>query len=205
MITKGKILSISKPQEDGNCIITLSADINSNELQELMNVDTSIEIKKYRRQRSKNANALLWECLDEIASYLNSSKQAVYLQMLKRYGQWTSIDVEAKAFEEFKTHWKDYEEVGRYSIDGKEMVNVLCYYGSSTYDTKEFHKLLSGTLSEAKEMGFVPRCEIEIQALLKSFEKDEIECPCTATTEYEPVHIKQKEVLNKNYFNFKFG
>ena len=30
---------------------------------------------------------------------------------------------------------------------------MLCYFGSSTYDTKEFSVLLDGVISEMREMG----------------------------------------------------
>ena len=38
-------------------------------------------------------------------------------------------------------------------INGKKAVQMLCYFGSSTYDTKEFTHLLDGIISEMKEMG----------------------------------------------------
>jgi hypothetical protein len=43
------------------------------------------DITEHREKRSKDANALLWACLGELAGALRSDKWTVYLQMLKRY------------------------------------------------------------------------------------------------------------------------
>ena len=48
--------------------------------------ELNIDIKQFREGRSKDANALLWACIGEIAVALRTDKWSVYLLMLKRYG-----------------------------------------------------------------------------------------------------------------------
>jgi len=202
MITKGKLISVAKSLTDDNFIVTLSTE--SCQVAELIGEEITADIKKYRKQRSKNANALLWECLDEIATKIGSDKQKVYHEMLMRYGQWSSIEIEESALEEFTTHcWKDVEEVGRYESNGKAMVSLLCYYGSSTYDSKEFYKLLSGVISEAKEMGFIPNCEMEVNALLEKYEKENAKKinPCEDYVEYDVKPTPAVKEMNRNFSN----
>ena len=120
------------------------------------------EIKEYKEKRSLNANALLWKCLGEIASALRSDKWEVYLQMLKRYGTYTYICVKPKVVEAVKKQWRECEEIGTINIDGQEAVQMLCYFGSSTMNTKEFSRLLDGVISEMREMGLdVPDKDLE--------------------------------------------
>ena len=111
------------------------------------------DITEHREKRSKDANALLWACLGELAGALRSDKWTVYLQMLKRYGTYTYICVKPKAVEAVKKQWRECEEIGTINIDGQEAVQMLCYFGSSTYNSKEFSILLDGVISEMKEMG----------------------------------------------------
>lgn len=129
------------------------------------------EISEHREKRSRNANALLWACLGEIAREIGSDKWEVYLQMLKRYGTYTYICVKPKAVEAVKKQWRESEEIGKVMINGEEAVQMLCYYGSSTYNTKEFSALLTGVISEMREMGLMSPTDYEMQNALKEWEK----------------------------------
>ena len=91
-----------------------------------------IEAKKYRNRRSLNANAYLWVMLQKMAEVLRSDKWSLYLQMLKRYGQFTYIVVKPNAVEGVKKQWRECEEIGEVNVNGTKAVQMLCYYGSST-------------------------------------------------------------------------
>lgn len=114
---------------------------------------TRITLKKYRQRRSLDANALLWACIGEIAEALKADKWDVYLQMLKRYGQYTYICVKPNVVDEVKAQWRESEIVGEIDIHGQKAVQMLCYFGSSTYNSKEFSVLIDGVLSEMEDMG----------------------------------------------------
>ncbi|MBO7326266.1 MAG: hypothetical protein J6U74_02010 [Clostridia bacterium] len=129
------------------------------------------EIKEYKEKRSLNANALLWKCLGEIASALRSDKWEVYLQMLKRYGTYTYICVKPKVVEAVKKQWRECEEIGHINIDGQEAVQLLCYFGSSTMNTKEFSRLLDGVISEMREMG-LDTPDKDLERVIKQLEAE---------------------------------
>ncbi|MDF2543447.1 MAG: hypothetical protein K0S47_3165 [Herbinix sp.] len=112
-----------------------------------------IKAVQYREKRSLDANAYLWVLLQKIAEVLRTDKWSVYLQMLKRYGQFTYIVVKQNAVDGVKKQWRECEEVGEINVNGTEAVQMLCYYGSSTYDTKEMSVLIDGVVSECKELG----------------------------------------------------
>ena len=130
------------------------------------------EIKEYKQKRSLSANGLLWACLGEIAGALHSDKWAVYLQMLKRYGTYTYICVKPWAVDAVKKQWRECEEIGRVNIGGQESVQLLCYFGSSTMNTKEFSVLLEGVISEMKEMGLDTPADRELERAIKKLEKE---------------------------------
>ena len=111
--------------------------------------DILFEIKEHKEKRSNNANRLLWHCLDQIAKAMipPADKWDVYLMMLKRYGKFTYICVKPNVVDAMKKQWRESEVIGHVDINGQDSVQMLCYFGSHTYDTKEFSVLLDGIIS----------------------------------------------------------
>ena len=48
-------------------------------------VPVEVNFKAVRKARSTDANALMWHCLSQIAYAIGSTKEEVYLEMLRRY------------------------------------------------------------------------------------------------------------------------
>lgn len=137
---------------------------------ELQDCELDIEIKKYRKKRSLDANALLWYCIGKMANALREDKWNIYLNLLKSYGQYTYIVVKEKAVRKMKECWRECEEVGEITINGEKAIQLLCYYGSSTYDTKEFSILLDGTIQEMKNIGLQTPSSKEMRLALEKWE-----------------------------------
>jgi hypothetical protein len=133
--------------------------------------DLNLEIKQHRNHRSKDANALLWECIGRLAMALRADKWDIYLLMLKRYGQYTYIVVPPNAVEMVTRQWRECEVIGDININGRDGVQMLCYYGSSTYDTKQFSILLDGVISEMKEIGLTAPTSEEMRRSIEEWEK----------------------------------
>ena len=129
----------------------------------------SVEIKPYRAKRSLDANALLWVMLGEMAAALNTDKDSLYLEMLERYGVFTHIVVKPEVVERVKQEWRTVRELGEVTINGKTGIQLQCYFGSSTYNSKEFSVLLEGVISEAQDLGIETRPEAEINSLLEAW------------------------------------
>lgn len=131
------------------------------------------DITLHRDKRSLDANGMLWVCLQEIAQALHTDKWSVYLTMLKRYGKFSYVIVHPSAVEAMKKQWRELEEVGEVDVNGKKGIQLLCYYGSSTYDSKEFSVLLDGVITEMREMGLTPPPTKEMQALIDAMREKE--------------------------------
>ena len=166
---RGRIKNLS--WEGGKLQVTLELTTPQTGLESLQDCDLDISIDKHREKRSKNANALLWACIGEMAEALRADKWEVYLQMLRRYGQYTYICVKPQAVEAVKRQWRESEELGEILIGGQKAVQMLCYYGSSTYDSKEFSALLDGVISEMKEIGLQPPMPEEVKRAIEAWEK----------------------------------
>lgn len=142
-------------------------------LEKLKDSKIKLKVEKYRKSRSISANAMLWACLGEIAAALNADKWEIYLQMLKRYGKYTYVCVKPNAVEAVKAQWREVEDVGNIQINGETAVQLLCYFGSHTYDSKEFSVLLEGVIYEMKEIGLTPPPTQEMRRALEEMEKNE--------------------------------
>jgi hypothetical protein len=125
----------------------------------------TVEIEPEKKKRSKDANSALWEMLTKMAEVLHTTKDELYLEVLDRYGVSTFIVVKPNAVAKVKAEWKTVRELGEVTINGKTGIQLQCFFGSSTYDSKEFSVLLDGVISEAKEID-VPFISSEEQARL---------------------------------------
>ena len=128
-------------------------------------------VKPWKKKRSLDANALLWHCLGKMAVALRADKWDIYLLMLKRYGKHTYIVVKENVVDAVKEQWRESEIIGEIDVNGQKGVQMLCYFGSSHYDTKEFSVLLDGVISEMKEMGLETPTSEEMRRSLELWEK----------------------------------
>lgn len=132
----------------------------------------NIKAVKHRQKRSLDANATLWLCLGRIATALRADKWDIYLQMLKRYGKYTYICVKPSVVEAVQKQWRECEVIGEVEIGGEKAVQMLCYFGSSVMNTKEFSILLDGVISEMKEMGLETPTSEEMRMSLERWGKN---------------------------------
>ena len=122
-------------------------------------------LKIWREPRSLNANAYMWELLNEIGNVLSISKEEVYFVMLKKYGQGGLASILEKDVSAFVRTYKYHEEAGESTLNGKLFKHFRFWIGSSEYDTKEMSILLEGVVDEAKEQGIDTRTPDEIKKM----------------------------------------
>lgn len=171
---RGRFATAPSPRVWGNnkWQIMLEVDEEPKIYDQLKDKDLNIEIKQFREKRSLNANRLFWDCLGKIATALRTDKWSIYLQMLKRYGKYTYICVKPNVVEAVKNQWRECEEIGEIDINGQKSIQLLCYFGSSTYDSKEFSVLLDGVISEMKEMGLTTPSDEEFERVIEEWKKN---------------------------------
>lgn len=126
----------------------------------------NLTITEPQEKRSLDANAYFWVIVGKIADKLRASKDEVYLQLLKNYGQSVTITVK-KGYDITKAGFKYYEVLKDGLINGKEFTAYRVFIGSSQYDSKEMSILIDGAVSDAKELGIDVELEdfIDIMAI----------------------------------------
>lgn len=119
------------------------------------------DLSEHKEKRSLNANSYCWALVGKIADAGRTSKDEVYLECLKRYGQSEIVsvlsDIDVRGF------FKYYEEIGRGHVQGRDFTHYKIFKGSSEYDSREMSILIDGIISEAKEMDIetLPPHEVE--------------------------------------------
>lgn len=175
---KTNSIEISKLFQTNEIAIKFNIPHNYDNLQKINKImdivengkELSVEIKQHRNKRSIDANGMLWVIMNKIAVALGTSKDEVYLEMLDRYGVFTHIVVKPSVVEKVKKEWRVVRELGSVVVNGSVGVQLQCYFGSSTYNTKEFSTLLEGVISEAKELGIDTISDTEKKTLLEMWE-----------------------------------
>lgn len=139
----------------GHPIVTLEMNEKTPALQmvdQLHNEEKlTIKIEKFREKRSLNANNYAWKLITEIGNMTRLSKEEVYLQMLKRYGQSEMVSVLADV--PFGKYVKYFDSVGESELNGKLFKHYRVYQGSSEFSTREMSIFIDGVVSEAKHLG----------------------------------------------------
>lgn len=167
MIFVGKLFGVSKDFETNKYLITFLMDEgNLSFLDEIKDKSLKITAVLFKSKRSKNANALLWECISKIAKAKRMDKWDVYLDILKHYGKYTYIVVRPNAVEGLKKIWREVEVIGDVDCNGQLGTQCLCFYGSSTYDVAEFNDLLQSVFAEMEGMGLESPTQEELKRSL---------------------------------------
>ena len=133
-----------------------------------INKNEEIIVKK--KKRSKNANSYFWELLQQLCELMNLDVIMEYRKRVKDLGifrQWT-LDNElvptfVKMWEDRGIAWftEKVEEIG-----GKTIINA--YYGSSSYSSKQFSRLLDNLVQDCHSVGIRTLEDIEIEELIRS-------------------------------------
>lgn len=123
------------------------------------------EICKAKQKRSLNANNYAWQLITQIGNALRMSKEEIYFDMLKRYGQGGAISVEERFAENFKRTYKYHESLGKSDLKGKTFEHFRFWVGSSEYNTQEMSILIDGIVQEAKQMDIETLTPMELERL----------------------------------------
>jgi hypothetical protein len=171
----GKIKNFSLDYKTQKAILTL--ELNERNLATKMYdnlnlIETlSISIDKYREKRSLEANAYAWVLIGKIADCVGASKDEIYLELLKRYGQTYVDKVKHEDVELFKRDHKYCEE--HESLDAEEKAQYFrVWVGSSKYNTEEMSKFIDGIVSEAEELDIPTKTPNQIAEMMSLWESE---------------------------------
>ena len=142
----------------------------------------TVEIKRKTKSRSLNANSYCWLIAQKIAVELSknsyTTKEDVYKKAIKDCGHFTYVPVREDAVERYITIWQAHgigwiaEDAGEFqSLKGYH--NIMCYHGSSVYNTTEMARLIDCLTDECEQLGIKLEPSEYIQSLIEGWESEQ--------------------------------
>ena len=125
---------------------------------EAKNLDLTISLEKYAEKRSLNANSYFWLLCGKLAAVLNIGMEEIYREYIKNIGDnFEIVSVPNDGKERWIKNWNDRgigwicEDLG--VCDKYDDSNIICYYGSSTYDSHQMYLLTEMLIFDCEEQG----------------------------------------------------
>lgn len=138
--------------------VTVTSDFRQS-FDDLKDYEVSVEIKRYREPRSKNANAYFHVLVNKIAEAQRLGNDEVKRQLVLEYGTLATDETgsvlgamlpASASMDVFYPYAKWYKSK---VLDGKKYDCYLFYKQTHTLDSKEMARLIDGTITVAKELG----------------------------------------------------
>lgn len=116
-----------------------------------------LEVKEHRKKRSLDANAYAWVLINKLADAMRITPLEVYRQAIVNIGcNHEILPIKEEAVDHFKKIWEAKGlgwpclDLGKSKIPGYR--NLVCYYGSSTYDTRQMSQLIDNLVQDCKAL-----------------------------------------------------
>ena len=133
-----------------------------------------LEVKEHRKKRSLDANAMAWSLVNRISDVLRIPPVEVYRQAIQDIsGNSEVLPIKEEAVEQFKQAWSCHgigwicKDIGQSKLKGYR--NLMVYYGSSVYDTKQMSDLIDHLVQDCKALDIEVMSERERSLLLEEW------------------------------------
>lgn len=130
----------------------------------------SVEVKKWTKPRSLDANAYFWVLAGKLAEKLQISPEAVYRNYIKDIGgNFVITPIRNDAKETWIKNWQSKglgwlcDDLGQSKLEGYS--NILNYYGSSTYDSAQMSRLIDLIVQDCRAQGIETMTPLELARL----------------------------------------
>ena len=132
------------------------------------------DLKEHRKRSSLDANAYAWTLLGKLANKVGLPKEDVYREFIKDVGDnYEILPIRNDAVDKWITNWQSKgigwccDILGGSKLDG--YTNIITYYGSSTYDSRQMSALINLIVRECEELGIPTATPAELSLLMDSW------------------------------------
>lgn len=168
----------ANPLLSGECLLNITLEKGQNQAaQQLLDeIGTDVrlwdlDIKKTPKKRSLDSNSYYWVLCGKLAAKLQTSPVEVYRQHIFDIGNnYEILPIKDEAVDKFVTAWSKNGigwvvfTIGPSKLKG--YTNLMAYYGSSTYDSKQMARLIDLVVEDCKENGIETMTREEKERML---------------------------------------
>lgn len=177
--TTGTIEDIAIDYKTNKAKISLLLDTRQLDIVEELKKENklNIEVKKYRKKRSLNANSYFWQLLQELCELVELDTIKEYKRRVKELGIFRQFKIETENIKTFEKMWTRQgiawfcEIADTTYIGDTEFKIINAYYGSSSFNSKQMARLIDGVVQDCKVYNIEIKPQEEINSLLKEWDK----------------------------------
>lgn len=154
----GRLCEVSRDYITKKPMVKFLINEEPNGIEDLEYKDLKIKVSKITKPRSPDANAYFHVLINKLREKLNMSMAHMKNILITSYGQIEYMDEGVPLCCKINAPIRYVEELEnahlkfvRATDDGAYM--YIVYRGSHTYDSREMHILLEGTIAECKDQG----------------------------------------------------
>lgn len=172
---RGRLLDLSVSPFSSKQRLTVEIDTDFRARYDaLKDRDIALTIKPWRNKRSLDSNSYAWALIDELAAAMGITKSEVYRAAIRDIGgvsetvcvQKKAVDTLCHAWESNGLGW----QTERLSSKLPGCVNVVLYYGSSVYDSRQMSALIDKIVQDCHAVGIETRTPEEIASMMEQWE-----------------------------------
>ncbi len=179
--TTGTIEDIAIDYKTNKAKISLFLDTRQLDIVEELKKENklNIEVKKYRKKRSLNANSYFWQLLQELCELVELDTIEEYKRRVKELGIFRQFKIETENIKTFEKMWTSQgiawfcEIADTTYIGDTEFKIINAYYGSSSFNSKQMTRLIDGVVQDCKVYNIETKTQEEINSLLRSWENEQ--------------------------------
>lgn len=154
----GRLKDMTRSRDGKEWVITFSTPEDfSGTFDELSEKEVSIDIKEARKHRSLTANGYAWMLIDKIAEKTGIKKSEVYRNAIREIGGVSeTVCAQDNAVDRLREIWQKNGLGWQTDTMPSKLpgcTNVILYYGSSSYDSKQMSSLIDSLIQDAEALG----------------------------------------------------
>ena len=169
----GNIIDISINYKTKQTQVVFETNTKADLFEEIKSVDIlDIKAVKHREKRTLDANAYAWVLISKLSNKLNIPTLEIYKRIIRDMHTFEIVPIKENAVDKFCEVWSKngigwITEVTPSKLQGYK--NIMCYYGSSTYDKKEMLQFTESIIEECKENKIETMTPEQIDNLMKGW------------------------------------
>lgn len=173
-----KNLEVWKGVDNSKIIATLSKDVDLASIEEkfLSGKKLDLQIKEFKKNRTKNSNSYAWTLMNKLAMVLSEKKERpitaveIYRQYVKDFGIFEIVPLKNEAIDKWVEIWESRGigwvcEKQDSKLEG--FTNAVSYYGSSVYNRAEMGRLIEAIVADCKAVGIQTLTPTELEEINK--------------------------------------
>ena len=139
--------------------------------------DFELSIDKVKAKRSNDANRYFWQLVGQLSATINVSPEDIYRTYIKDIGgNYEVVPIREDAVDTWVQAWRSKGIGWQCEIIGDSKLrsykNVICFYGSSTYDTRQMSRLIELCVADCKEQGIETMTPSEMALMMQNYKEN---------------------------------